>query len=95
MTIAICGSIKFYDKMVETQRKLEKLGHKVLMPNKAEGVDYWAKDNKSRVEAKKKFRFIDEHLDKIEKSDAVSDVTVLVIYKNNIGLANELKMVPG
>ncbi|MFA6013231.1 MAG: hypothetical protein WC799_24795 [Desulfobacteraceae bacterium] len=46
------------------------------MPNKAEGVDYWAKDNKSRVEAKKKFRFIDEHLDKIEKSDAVLIVNI-------------------
>jgi nucleoside 2-deoxyribosyltransferase len=76
MIIAICGSIKFYNEMVDVQHKLEKLGHEVLMPNKAEGVDYWAKDNKSRVEAKKKFRFIDEHLDKIEKSDAVLIVNI-------------------
>lgn len=76
MTIAICGSIKFYDDMVKVQKELENLGHLVLMPNKAEGVDYWAKDNKSRVEAKKKFRFIDEHLDKIEKADAILVVNV-------------------
>lgn len=81
MTIAVCGSIKFHDAMVRAQRELEKLGHIVLMPNKTEGVDYWAKDNKSRVEAKKKFRFIDEHLDKIEKSDAI---LVVNVTKKNI-----------
>jgi nucleoside 2-deoxyribosyltransferase len=76
MIITICGSIKFFDEMVDVQSKLEKMGHEVLMPNKAEGVDYWAKDNTSRVEAKKKFRFIDQHLDKIEKSDAILVVNI-------------------
>jgi hypothetical protein len=81
MIIAICGSIKFYDEMLKVQKVLEGLGHMVLMPNKAEGVDYWAKDNRSRVEAKKKFNFIGEHLDKIEKSDAV---LVVNVTKNEI-----------
>lgn len=76
MVVTICGSIKFYDEMLKAKQELEKLGHTVMMPNKAEGVDYWAKDNKVRVEAKKKFRFIDEHLDKIGKSEAILVVNV-------------------
>ena len=67
--------------MVDVQKKLEKLGHEVLMPNKTEGVDYWAKDNKSRVEAKRKFRFIDLHIEKIKRSDAI---LVVNITKNDI-----------
>jgi hypothetical protein len=71
MTITICGSIKFFDQMLEARARLEKMGHSVLMPVRTDGVDYWSKDNKSRVEAKKKFEFISEHMDKIEKSDAI------------------------
>ena len=71
MTITLCGSIKFMDQMQAIQKKLEEMGHVVLMPIKAAGVDYWSEDNRSRVEAKKKFEFINEHLDKIEVSDAI------------------------
>jgi len=86
MKIAICGSIKFYDEMLVAKDKLEKLGHKVLMPVKAQGVDYWEEDNTKRIEAKKKFEFIGEHLDKIEKSDAVLVVNVTKKeIKNYIG----------
>ena len=46
------------------------------MPVKAEGTDYWEADNTKRVEAKKKFEFIGEHLDKIEKSDAILVVNI-------------------
>lgn len=76
MKIVICGSIKFYDDMLKAQKGLEKLGHIVLMPTKAKGVDYWAEDNKVRVEAKKKFEFIGEHLDKIKQSDAILVVNI-------------------
>lgn len=53
MKIALCGSIKFFDKIVKTQKELEKLGHKVFIPVGVENVDYWAKDNTARVEVKK------------------------------------------
>lgn len=76
MTITICGSIKFFDEMSKIQDELKELGHAVLIPIKAEGVDYWAEDNTSRVEAKKKFEFISEHLEKIEKSDAILVVNI-------------------
>ena len=77
MVITLCGSIKFFEAMVEAQKKLEKLGHQVLMPTKAlEESQYWSDDNKARVEAKKKFEFIGEHFDKIEKSDAILVVNV-------------------
>jgi hypothetical protein len=57
--------------MVEVQKELEALGHEVLMPVKAAGVDYWAEDNSLRVEAKKGMDLISKHMDKIEQSDAV------------------------
>lgn len=76
MKITICGSIKFMEEMKETQRKLEKLGHQVFMPIKAKEVDYWSDDNKSRVEAKKKYGFIKEHMDRILKSDAILVVNI-------------------
>lgn len=71
MKITLCGSIKFMDQMQAIQKELEEMGHVVLMPIKAKGVDYWSEDNRSRVEAKKKFELISEHLDKIEESDAI------------------------
>ena len=77
MIIAICGSIKFYEEMVSVQQKLENLGHTVFMPTKAlDESQYWAEDNKARVEAKKKFEFIGEHFNKIEKSDAILVINV-------------------
>ena len=93
MKIAICGSIKFYDEMLKAKKQLEKLGHKVLMPVKAQGVDYWEKDNTKRVEAKKKFEFINEHLDKIENSDAILVVNVTKKeIENYIGANTFLEM---
>jgi hypothetical protein len=41
MTITICSSLKFWDEIQEPKKELEKLGHIVYMPIKAEGVDYW------------------------------------------------------
>lgn len=93
MKIVICGSIKFYREMLDAKVRLEKLGHEVLMPIKAQKVDYWEEDNTKRVEAKKKFRFIGEHLDKIESGDAVLIVNVTKKdIKNYIGANTFLEM---
>jgi len=62
--------------MKKAEKNLSNLGHEVLMPVQAEGVDYWSDDRKSRVEAKKKFEFIGEHMDKIRKSDAILVVNI-------------------
>lgn len=93
MKITVCGSIKFMDEMIKTQVKLEKMGFVVFMPIKAKGVDYWAKDNTERVKAKKKFGFISEHMDRIEKSDAILVVNVTKgKIKNYIGANTFLEM---
>lgn len=92
-TIVICGSIKFYDDMLRVQKDLEKLGHIVFVPKKAKNVDYWSEDNTKRVEAKKKFEFINEHLDKIEKSDAIVVVNITKKdVENYIGANTFLEM---
>lgn len=93
MIITICGSIKFMDEMKKIEAELKRLGHKVLMPTEAEGVDYWAEDNKGRVEAKKKFGFIRKHMDEIKKSDAILVVNVTKKgIKNYIGANTFLEM---
>lgn len=71
MNITLCGSIKFFEKMQEIETELKKLGHNVFMPVKAAGVDYWSDDNTGRIEAKKKFDLISEHMNKIDGSDAI------------------------
>ncbi len=93
MKITICGSIKFFDDMVELQEKLEKLGHEVLMPVKAPGVDYWAEDNTARVKAKKTLELINEHFHKIEESDAILVVNMTKgDTKNYIGANTFLEL---
>jgi hypothetical protein len=93
MTITICGSIKFFDEMVVIQKDLEKRGHSVLMPVKADGVDYWATDNTSRVQAKKTLELINEHFHKIEKSDAILIVNMTKgDIKNYIGANTFLEL---
>lgn len=93
MKIAICGSLKFHEKMLRVKEELEKLGHLVLMPVKAKGVDYWAEDNRARVEAKKKLELIDEYLDKIKRADAILVVNVTKKeIKNYIGANTFLEM---
>ena len=82
MIITICGSVKFMNQMKKAQKNLEALGHKVFMPLKVEGVDYFSNDNSSRVETKKKDDFIKRHMDEIEKSDAI---LVINITKGDIG----------
>lgn len=76
MIITICGSIKFFDQMIEVQKELERMGHTIFMPIQADGVDYWSEDGASRVQAKKKLELISEHMNKIEKSDAILVVNI-------------------
>jgi hypothetical protein len=93
MTITICGSLKFHDEMVSIQKDLEKMGRTVLMPVKAEGVDYWSKDNTSRVKAKKGLELISEHFRKIERSDSVLVVNVTKgDIKNYVGANTFLEL---
>ena len=62
--------------MLDAKTQLEKMGHTVLMPIQVDGVDYWSENNVTRVEAKKKFELISEHMDKIERSDAILVVNI-------------------
>lgn len=71
MKITICGSMKFYEKMLELQINLESTGHTVHMPIMVEGVDYWAKDGTSRIQAKKGKDLIGKHFAKIQDADAI------------------------
>lgn len=71
MTIAICGSLKFYDAMQSAASRLHELGHTTFVPVHIEGVDYWSEDSAKRIEAKKGKDLIREHFHKIEKADAI------------------------
>lgn len=62
--------------MIEVQKELERMGHTIFMPIQADGVDYWSEDGASRVQAKKKLELISEHMNKIEKSDAILVVNI-------------------
>ena len=88
MIITICGSIKFIDEMRAIEKRLINIGHKVYMPVKAPGVDYWEKDNSKRVIAKRGLGLIEKHLDKIEISDAILVVNVDKLRKKNYVGAN-------
>jgi len=88
MTITICGSIKFIEEMRSIEKRLINIGHKVYMPVKAPGVDYWEKDNSKRVIAKRGLGLIEKHLDKIEISDAILVVNVDKLRKKNYVGAN-------
>lgn len=81
MKITLCGSIKFMDEMIRIRKDLEFQGHTVLMPIKADGVDYWEDDNSKRVIAKREMRLIEEHFNKIKDSDAI---LVVNVTKNEI-----------
>lgn len=76
MKITICGSLKFIDEMNEIQKNLQALGHTVLMPIWLDHVDYWSKDNTTRVNAKISLRLIHEHMNKIKESDAILVVNI-------------------
>ena len=75
MTIAICGSLQFYQEMRQVEKKLKKLGHKVLVPKSLDLIENHGFKKpltvKSRLVAEAEHDFIREHFRIIEKVDAV------------------------
>lgn len=63
--------MKFNNEMLELQKELERKGHEVFMPIFLESVDYWSKDNSTRVASKKAEDLLSKHMNKIEASDAI------------------------
>jgi len=69
-TITICGSMKFFTEIEQLKKELENLSFKVFAPSEeGTGTDY-SKLSKQE-QANMKQGFIDRHIDKIKKSDAV------------------------
>ena len=68
-TIALCGSMKHSDRMVEVGRALERQGMKVYLPNIGESSDYDLFTEKQATEHKA--RMIRAHREKIKQSDVV------------------------
>ncbi len=69
-TIAISGSMKFFNEMKALQAELAGLGINALIPeNEGAGIDYSAMSRDEIAEVKS--RFMDEHIRKIKASDAV------------------------
>jgi len=94
MKIVICGSIAFYDQMLDVKRKLELLGHEVDLPpsevknEKGEMIpvmDYYLKRKTEKGDVSwiwdRKEEAIRLHFKKIEWSDVA---LVLNYDKNNI-----------
>ena len=75
MTIAICGSLQFYQEMRQVEKKLKKLGHKVLVPKSLDLIENHGFKKpltvKSRLVAEAEHDFLGEHFDKIKKSEAI------------------------
>lgn len=69
MIIAICGSMKHSDRMVEIGHTLEQQGMKVFLPNIGESSDYDSFTEEQATEHKA--RMIRAHLEKIQQSDTV------------------------
>lgn len=94
MNITICGSIAFYDEMLEIKNKLEELGHQIKLPpfevkdefgNMISVKDYYSIRKSETSELSwiwdRKEEAMRLHFQKIERSDAV---LILNYDKNNI-----------
>lgn len=93
MKITICGSIAFYEKMLETKKALEKIGHEIKIPpsklknGKGESIsvsDYYKIRKKGSDENwvwERKKEAILNHFDKINWSDVI---LVLNFKKNGV-----------
>ena len=94
MNITICGSIAFYDEMLDIKKKLEQLGHQIKLPpfevkdengNMIPIKEYYSR-RKSETDATswiwdRKEDAMRMHFQKVEWSDAV---LILNYDKNNI-----------
>lgn len=87
MTIAICGSMEFHQKMREVRGALEAQGHIVLVPKSLELMETQGfmhpTTDEDKITAKIEYDFIREHFRKIEKSDVI-----LVLNYDKKGIAN-------
>lgn len=75
-TIVICGSMRFYKKMIEIRDVLKSMGYKVLLPIEIKFINYSKiKEHKKyhslRVKLKREKDLIREHFRKIEKGDGI------------------------
>ena len=69
-TITICGSMKFFSEITQLKKELENLGFTVFTPNEeGSSTDYLKLNKKEQADLKQ--GFIDAHIDKITKSDAI------------------------
>ena len=69
-TITICGSIRFFNEMLELKKRLEAQGFRVFTPSE-EGTskDYSKLSRKEQADVKQVF--IDKHIEKIKQSDSI------------------------
>lgn len=68
MNITICGSMSFESKMAHVAETLESAGHTVMVPNPWERGGYVGDPER---DSGMKRKFIDEHLAKIDASEAI------------------------
>jgi len=69
-TIILCASASFFDKLDRLKRELTLLGYAVRTPLlEGQGTDYTKLAQKEQAQVKCKF--INAHLEKIKKSDAI------------------------
>ncbi len=80
--ITICGSMVFIEKMIEIKKKLEKKGFEVYYPKISEKkIEYNELSESEQINLKNSF--IDDHINKIKKSDIV-----LVVNCEKNGIKN-------
>ena len=69
-TITICGSMQFFTEIEQLKKELENLDFKVFTPSEeGTGTDYSKLSKQEQADMKQDF--IDRHIDKIRKSDAI------------------------
>jgi len=89
MKITICGSMKFFQEMRVVKKKLENLGHTVLVPKDLDienNIPVEAQQHLSTDEliaAKIEYDFIRDHFKKINEADAI-----LVLNYEKKGIPN-------
>ncbi len=68
--VSICGSMRFYPQMEELRSMLVRGGISVLIPEAEESEDFYRSLSVEQKPTLKR-RFIDSHLEKIKRSDAI------------------------
>lgn len=69
-TITICGSMKFFAEIEQLKKDVEDVGFEVLTPKEEKtATDYTQLSKQEQADIKQ--WFIDRHIEKIKKSDAI------------------------